>query len=285
MGLLLWARRDHRLTLDQSAFARGRARALERGSELARENERLTVARDLALRGIDPVAVERRRRFAANAEKIVVNLDLCDHNPLEGTLVDLGFHEAVMRVPGDVDLGRGAVARLSVWVPEDDHSSSFDVVIKSRHAVEGGTELGLHMAQIDRLRELPKRLSALMKDRDAPRIAPAPAQPMVATLRVGSQAAAGQVRDISATGVGVVVQQSLAKVSAWGTRAEVLLLLPGAPGPLFIEARVTRLYSVAGGTLLGMRFSEADAPKVAGVVAELLAQAGEPEPKALSAAG
>lgn len=208
---------------------------------------------------IDPRVLERRERIADTDTQISAGIEVTLGERLPCTLVDLGYEEAVIRVPqgSPIDLAAGMPATLSVRIDGDD-PVNFRAVTALR--LDQGDELEYRLELLDPLRDyegIPSGLVNLLNTRGAFRVFPSNHAPVLVDMQSrdgGFLVADAAVENISETGLAVRVPQSPAIVATWGTRLALHMTLPGHVVPIEFEVLVRNVADSMGGARLGLAF-------------------------------
>ncbi len=189
--------------------------------------------------------VTRRRRLVEARERLSAQLDVPRAGQAEGRVVDLTPAQVQLDVPdgAPLDLAIGMEANLGL---NFDGEPAFVARARvSRRASRDGMQRYtlLFVGEVD-LERLPTELGRLLAMRSAVRARPAPEAPVRVELMLpwGTPLTVS-TRDVSESGMSLVVPAPLDAVSTWGTELGVSVQIPGHEGALPGRVRVMRVTS------------------------------------------
>lgn len=234
-----------------------RIRALERHQEHAAQRARWARTTEALHRSMDLSAFRRKEHLAELAPLITAGVRVAGGPIFPVRLSDLTADHFMVELSGGVALMPGAPARLLLTVPEDGEACDIAVVVEESRARADRVEVRLGLRQPRRSLALPRRIGSARHQREARRIYPGEARPLLARVRGRRHGMVGRVRDLSESGIAMLVRSDqLPQSGSWTTELTVHLQLPGDDAPRAIDARLVRSRGFDRFTLLALAFEE-----------------------------
>ena len=221
---------------------------------------RLVAQRNLALRGIDDRAIERRKGFARAAGELTVAARIGEGRPQRVRLADLTYEEATILAGVTLDLAPGTPLRVRIACNETGQHITLPAEVRSRTAQgDKAVEYRLRLDVDGAVVPFPHRVERIMNGRQAMRAHPALDEPVRVRLLIGDRQVPGKVVDVSATGLGLRVPRPVGAVAHWGTQLKLELSLPGIDQAIPFTVRVARIAAPEGEhPVLGLQLLEGE---------------------------
>lgn len=220
----------------------------------------LAQQRDLAVRGIGEQELRRRAGWTAAEGDLEVRLVSGESTVKAVRLADLTYTEAALLTRRGIALPAGAPVRLFIRCEGEEQDTVIRAVVRQRVQVQpNASELILELQRGVRGIVTSPMLRKLMNGRDAMRVEPKPSDGVACLVERDGIEVGGAVRDISDTGMSLVVKRTARRASDWGTTLSLRLQLPDLDAPLEVKAEVVRVQPLSNDpntprTRLGMRF-------------------------------
>ncbi len=181
---------------------------------------------------------------------------------LELELRSLTFRGAGFVAPAayDVALHEGDFYDVSLWRTDDTWSVRTPAAIRRVGPIEDGRfEVGVEFVNLgDLYGQMSDGLGRLFNRRALKRVQPHAAQPVTASLYSHGHRMPGTVHDLTALGVGVVVDHVLAVPLRVDSDARVTLRLPGQNDELVGLAYIRQIRRLREKDVIGLEFDPAD---------------------------
>ena len=165
-----------------------------------------------------------------------------DHCRASGDVLDLGFRRVALSLSIEQDPVFAIGERITLTLKSETMGSvSVQATIRDRTELEGFRRYGVAFPRPDELRDkLGAKFMRLFNQRRTYRVEPSKKTPVEVQLSCEAVQATGRLRDLSADGVGVMVDFAAEQSLARFFEVRVAFRLPGQERPVTFEAEIRK---------------------------------------------
>jgi len=244
-----------------SAIDRARAGLRERFAELREERDRLRTRLEYSDLGITTAALVRRDEFHGIARHLNVALRLGQRAEVPVRLVDLTNGKAVVMADDVEDIDGVPGARGILRISAAGGQCEIPVTFSSRRTSVPTFANYLHVDDATALEQLPDPVAGIVLKRDAYRVQPSAAQPLLAWLAAyGEQESSAQIVDVSLSGARLQVDVAPEAAAGWRRWGDVRIAAP--EGEISLPCEIRRLRIDDGIVSVGVAFRLEDGEEI-----------------------
>ena len=187
-------------------------------------------------------ATHAEKEPLTNGEEVLHAEVTGDHGHASGDVLDLGFRRVAVSLSTEQDPVFALGERITLTLKSETMGSvSVQATIRDRTELEGFRRYGVAFPSPDELRgKLGAKFMRLFNQRRTYRVEPSKETPIEVHLSCEALQVTGRLRNLSADGVGVLVDFAAEQKLARFVAMRVTFRLPGQERPLTFEAEIRK---------------------------------------------